>query len=590
MKSAVQARTNIPDLLRMVPGVDVAQLQGDRWAISVRGFNDVYSNKVLVLIDGRTVYNTITSGVFWDAMDVPLNDIERIEVIRGPGGTIWGANAVNGVINIITKTAKETQGLTLTAGAGSEEITDDEARYGGKIGKKGYYRVFGRYFAYGGLRNAQNEEAADGWLMRHGGFRTDWDLSNKDSLMIEGDIYQTNQGEPLQTLVVGQNFASRMLNDQHHGGGGDVLGRWEHTFSSHSQTSLQFYEMNFYHTDDGGPQRINTIDLDFHHHVEVGSRQDIVWGLGYRYTTDRVSPALQYMLTPASKNYSLYSLFFQDEIRVSDAVRFTMGSRFEHNAFTGFEVEPSARLAWAINDRQTLWFAASKAIRQPSRNDLGFDVDLYTFPLPKNQLGVGSLLGNPHFQDEQLRDYEVGYRVMAGTNVSFDFATFYSFYHNLVTTEPHVPIFEASPPPPHLDFPMFWENGMNGQDYGAEASLSWNVLSRWRLSGGYSWLKMNLHPKPTSHDPTATALEHESPQHQFNIRSYLNIRRNLFLDNSLYYVSGLPGLKVPPYTRLDSRLAWHPGESLELSLVGQNLLRSRHFEFGNIDQFIATRP
>jgi iron complex outermembrane recepter protein len=379
--------TNIPDLLRMVPGVDVAQIQGDRWAISIRGFNDVYSNKVLVLIDGRTVYTPITSGVYWDAMDVPINDIERIEVIRGPGGSIWGANAVNGIINIITKSANETQGFTLTASAGSEEITDDEARYGGKIGKKGYYRVFGRYFAYGGLRNAQNEEAADSWLMRHGGFRTDWNLSHNDSLMIQGDIYQTNQGEPLQTLLVNQNFASRTLNDHYQGGGGDVLGRWGHQFSSRSQTSLQFYEMNYYHNDGGGTQRTNTIDFDFQHHLQVGSRQDIVWGLGYRYSADRITPGFQYSVDPAERNYSLYGGFFQDEIRVSDAILFTLGSRFEHNAFTGFEIEPSARLAWAINDRQTLWLAASKAIRQPSRNDQGIDVDLYTFPLPGNQLG-----------------------------------------------------------------------------------------------------------------------------------------------------------------------------------------------------------
>jgi iron complex outermembrane recepter protein len=380
------------------------------------------------------------------------------------------------------------------------------------------------------------------------------------------------------------------LIDQHHGGGGDVLARWDHTFSSHSQTSLQFYEMNFYHTDNDGTQRVNTVDFDFHHHLEVGSRHDIVWGLGYRYTTDRVAPALQYTLNPPAKSYGLYNLFVQDEIRLSDAVRFTVGSRFEHNAFTGFEIEPSARLAWAISDRQNLWFAASKAIRQPNRNDQGIDVDIYTFPLPNNQLGVGSLLGNLHFQDEQLRDYEAGYRVKAGRSISLDFTTFYSFYHNLVTAEPHAPFFEASPPPPHIDFPMFWENGMNGQNYGAEADLSWNVFPSWRLSGGYSWLKMNLHPKPTSRDPAATALEHESPQHQFNLRSYLNIRRNLFLDNSLYYVSSLPGFKVPAYARLDSRLAWRAGESLEFSIVGQNLLQSRHFEFGDIDEFIATRP
>jgi iron complex outermembrane receptor protein len=582
--------TNIPDLLRMVPGVDVAQVDANRWAISIRGFNDIYSNKLLVLIDGRTAYDPIFSGVSWDEMDVPLNDIERIEIIRGPGGTVWGANAVNGVINIITKSARETQGLYLQTGTGSEENNDHEAQYGGRIGSKDYYRAFGRYFSFGALSNAQNENAADGWLMRHGGFRSDWNLSGKDSLMVEGDLYQTNEGQTIRTPLSTQGFAFRIFNDQFNSTGGSVLSRWDHTFSGGSETSLQFYEMGHTRGDNGARERFNIVDLSFEHHFHVGSRHDLVWGLDYRYNHGSMRAGYAVSMSPPVRNFNLFSGFVQDQIRLTDSLWFTLGSKLEHNPFTGVEDEPSASLAWAIDDHQTLWMAASKAIRQPALLDEAFRIDNTPFALPSGELGVISIFGNPDFRSEQLRDYEIGYWSVLSNKVSVDLDGFYSFYRDLRTNEPQTPFFEFSPPPPHLTLPLIWMNGMRGQDYGAEFSANWRVVPRWKLSGGYSLLKMNLHLNPTSQDVSSLAEEGQSPEHQFNIRSYLNITHNWFFDNSLYFVGRLPAYQVPSYFRLDSRLAWRPMRSLELSVTGQNLLSPRRFEFGNVDQVVATQP
>jgi iron complex outermembrane receptor protein len=582
--------THIPDLLRMVPGVDVAQVDANRWAISIRGFNDIYSNKVLVMIDGRTVYNPVFSGVYWDETDVPLNDIERIEVIRGPGGTVWGANAVNGVINIITKSARETQGIYFQAGAGSEENNDQEAQYGGRIGSKGYYRAFGHYFSFGALSNDQNQNAADGWWMRHAGFRTDWDVSGRDSLMVEGDLYQTNEGQTTQTPLSTQGFAYRIFNDQFNSTGGSVLTRWDHTFSGGSETSLQFYEMGHTRGDNGARERFNIVDLSFEHHFHVGSRHDLVWGLDYRYNHGSMRAGYAVSMSPPVQNFNLFSGFVQDQIRLTDSLWFTLGSKLEHNPFTGVEDEPSASLAWAIDDHQTLWMAASKAIRQPALLDEGFRIDTTPFALPSGELGVISIFGNPDFRSEQLRDYEIGYRTILSNKVSLDWDSFYSSYHDLRTTEPQSPFFEFSPPPPHLVLPLVWANGLHGQDYGAEFSANWQVVPRWKLSGGYSWLRMNFHLDPSSRDTTSAAAERQSPEHEFNIRSYLNITHHWSFDSSFYFVGRLPAYQVPSYFRLDSRLAWRPIRSLELSVTGQNLLTPRRFEFGNIDEVIATQP
>lgn len=579
---------NIPDLLRMAPGVDVAQVDANRWAISIRGFNDLYSDKVLVLIDGRTVYTPIFSGVYWDQMDVPLNDIERIEVIRGPGGTIWGANAVNGVINIITKSAKDTQGASATLGAGSAEKTDDEVQYGGKIGKKGYYRVFGHYADYGSLNDAAHRSDLDAWQLWHSGFRADLNPAGKNSATLEGDAFTTDAGGLSTTGFKPNALNTEIYDDKVANTGGSVLAKWSHTFSPRSSASLQFYDSYYSRVDSGFPEKLNTADFEFQNHISLGSRHDVVWGLGYRDYNDDLGQGLFVTFNPAEKNYGLFSAFFQDEIRLTDALRLTVGAREEHNAFTGFEDEPGARLSWAINDKQTLWMSASKADRQPGRLDTDVMADVAVLPLPGGLTDDVTISGNPDFRDEQVRDYEVGYRAMITPKVSADLTSFYSFYHDLRTNEPISNTFVFVPPPPHLDTLVTWTNAMHGQDYGAEAALNWSVTPRWKLSGSYSWLKMNLNLDPNSLDTTSVAQESQSPEHQFNIRSYLNITHSVSFDTALYYVSNVPAYFIPDYTRVDARLAWQINKWVQVSATGQNLLSPQHFEYADLYQAIAS--
>lgn len=580
---------NIPDLLRMAPGVDVAQVDANRWAISIRGFNDLYSDKVLVLIDGRTVYTPVFSGVYWDQIDVPLNDIERIEVIRGPGATVWGANAVNGVINVITKSAEETQGASGRFGAGSAETTDDEAQYGGEIGKKGYYRVFGHYAAYGSLQDASGRSNLDAWQLWHGGFRADVNPSGVNSATIEGDVYTTDAGGMSTTsfepnAVGGESYDDKLANS-----GGSILAKWTHSSSARSSTSLQFYDSYYARIDSGFPEHLNAADVELQNQRLLGSHQNIVWGLEYRYYDDELGTGLFVSFNPARKAYSLFSGFVQDEIRLANPLTLTVGVREDHNVFTGFENEPGARLSWAISEKQTLWLSAAKAVRQPGRLDTGIVANVGAVSLPGGLTGEITLDGNPNFRDEQVRDYEAGYRTLLTPKLSADLTAFYSFYRDLRTVDTVSEAFAFAPPPPHLNILELWENDMRGQDYGAEAALNWSVAPRWKLSGCYSWLKMNLHLVPGSTDVSSVAEEMQSPEHEFNIRSYLDITHRLSFDSGLYYVASIPAYHIEDYTRVNARLAYKINRHLNVSLSGQNLLSPQHFEYGNLYQVIASQ-
>jgi iron complex outermembrane recepter protein len=336
--------TTIPDLLRMVPGLDVAQVDANSWAISSRGFNDPRANKLLVLIDGRTVYDPTFSGVYWDQQSVPLEDVERIEVIRGPGATVWGANAVNGVINIITKSSKATQGGLVTAGGGSSEA-HELVQYGGKAGRNGTYRIFGSYDNYNNHVNKADQSADDAWHLTHGGFRSDWDLTPRDTLTAEADIIAGRERQVLTTFISLYPPLAATFDNPIRPGGGDILGRWTHTFSGRSDMALQVYYNGINRTDYGARELSNTFDLDFQHHLAIGSRQDVVWGFEYRHTSDSILQGYAISFNPSSLSQNLTSAFVQDEIRLADSVSLTLGSKIEHNIYTGFEAEPSGRLA-----------------------------------------------------------------------------------------------------------------------------------------------------------------------------------------------------------------------------------------------------
>jgi iron complex outermembrane receptor protein len=571
--------TNLPDLLRMAPGVNVARITANAWAISIRGFNSRYSNKVLVLIDGRSVYTPGFSGVFWDQQSVPLEDIDRIEVIRGPGGTAWGANAVNGLINIITRDAADTQGFLVSVGAGSADSAQGYARYGGRA-DSGSYRVYGRYFNVENAVDAGGSQAADGWHGAQLGFRSDWSLSQRDTLTVQGDVYRTEEGQTLTAVFPNDFFQTRTFNERMAVNTGNALGRWNHAYSGGSETQLQAYYYRFRRIDQGESVE-GVADVDLQHRFRLGSRHDLVSGGGYRLNTINFRATTNFGFYPPALSASLYNVFFQDEIKLTDSLSLTAGSKLEHNAFTGFEYEPSAQLVWTRNTRTTVWVAAARAIRQPSWIESNARIDAATFPLENGGFGLIQFQANPETTAERLFDFEAGVRRQLNNRVSLDVTAFRSYYARLLTSEPGPPFFTTNPPPPHLVVPSISDNRAHARTYGGEVFVNWSVTRQWRISSGYSFLRMNVTRDASSNDEAVELLPGDSPRHQGQLRSTVNLPRNLEWDASAYYVGALGNGPIAGYTRLDTRLGWQMGEMAEFSVVGQNLLSPRRFEFAN---------
>jgi iron complex outermembrane recepter protein len=578
--------TNIPDLLRMVPGLQVAQINSDNWAITARGFDGQYSNKLLVLIDGRTVYSPIFSGVYWNAQDVPLDTIERMEVIRGPGAAVWGANAVNGVINIITFKASSTQGGLVTGGGGSYEQGFGGVRYGGKIGSGAAYRVDAGGFDRGHFPNLAGQNGEDDWDTFRGGFRVDASVSPKDSLTVEGDTYRGSAGEMVNSIVSISPPLNGMVELRDRFSGWDVVSQWNHTVSEHSETSLEVYFDRSNRGDSSYGTGLNTFDLDFQHHVEWGSRQDFVWGASYRLSSDDIVQTSRIDFNPGDTNRQLFSSFAQDEIALEpERLYLTLGERLEHSDYTGFGWQPTARIAWMASDQNTFWAAASRALRTPTQADRGIRVNYFALPGPNSLPLVVSIFGNPHKQDEREDAYEVGYRTEFGKRISFDGTVFFNRYNSLTSVEPGAPFLETNGDPLHLVAPSTLANLLYGETHGVELSSNWKVSSHWTLSPGYTFLTMHLHRQADSGDVTTiAATEGQFPSHQAQLRSHVDLRGRWQWNTSAYFVGRLSAPGVASYTRLDSNLRWQPLERVSFSLVGQNLLRDHHLEYLGPDQ------
>ena len=566
-ESGVQS---IPEALRLADNLQVAQKNSHDWAISARGFNTNLGNKLLVLVDGRSVYTPLYSGVFWNVQDYPLADLDRIEVISGPGGTLWGANAVNGVINIISKGAADTQGLYLEGGGGSHWQEFGTVRYGGQLGADTYFRVYGKYFESDSEVFADGAHAQDAWRQGRSGFRLDSSTSDTDKLTLQGDLYSGN--------------SDHTATSDSHSSGGNVLGRWSRVTSPDAAMSLQMYFDRTHISIPTAPlafapagvlaDDLDTYDIDFQRHLLLGERNRIVWGLGYRFTHDVVSNALSVAFFPPVLNQSLYSAFVQDEFALGPGVTATAGSKIEHNDYTGFEVEPNARLLWNVAVGQTLWSAISRAVRTPSR----IDHDL-SEPAPSTGLVV--LEGGSNFESETVLAYEVGYRGQFGPSLSTSVATFYNVYDHVRSTAP-----SAHPTIPLLPFPLVFQNDLEGHTYGVELSANYQVLPGWQLHAGYNFLQEDLRVKPGQVDFSDAHNETADPQQQVALRSDTALRRNLDLNLALRWVDTLHindaaqiGL-VPSYLELDARLGWVISPRMELSVVGQNLLHAHHAEYG----------
>ena len=572
--------TSFPDLLRMVPGIHVAQIDGSNWAISSRGFNNEFSDKLLVLIDGRTVYSALNSGVDWGAQDVLLEDVERIEVIRGPGATIWGANAVNGVINILTKKAADTQGGLLKFRGGNLSQGFGAIRFGGTLGRAASYRVFTKFFNNSHLLDPNGQDGGDGYDMLHGGFRVDDSPSEKDSVTFQGDLYRSSGNELLRAVSLSPPeslIESSFLNRA----GGNLLTRWDHTISSRSETDLEIYFDRAERSDLAFDESRDTFELDFSHHVAWGTRNDFVWGTSYRRTTDDTSGTLTYSFNPASQARQLFAGFVQDEIVLRpDRLRLTAGMRVEHNDYTGFEFQPNLRLAWTPLTHQCFWFSWSKAQREPARSDISLRVGLNAFPGANGVPTLVSIIADSEFTSEVLNGYDFGYRTELGSHLSLDFAAFFNRYHHLLTVEPVAPFFESTPPPPHNVIAFTVGNSMHGETHGLEVVANWKVTRRWTLSPTYSLFEAHMHLDPSSQDTTSVSdVEGSDPRHSAQLRSHLQLPRGFSWDASASFVDRLADQRIPSYTRFDSVLSWQASERVWVSIVGQNLLKNQHVEF-----------
>lgn len=541
--------TSLPEALRLASNLQVAQIDSRQWAISARGFLSTAGNKLLVLIDGRTVYTPLYSGVFWDVQEVPLSDIERIEVISGPGATLWGANAVNGVINIITKSATDTQGLFVSGGGGSELHGFGTAQYGGTLGPKVRYRLYGTGFGQGPTDLPSGQDAVGDWHLEQGGFRTDWDASAIDKVTLQGDLYDGRISEPAapDIAVSGHNLVSR----------------WSHTLAQHSSITTEFYYdrthrviPNLFGED------LDVYDLDFQHQVGLGDRNNVVWGAGFRLMNDTVmnSPGLAFL--PAHVTRRWYTGFVQDEIAlVPDRLHLDWGTKVEHNDYTGVEWQPSARVNWTPGSSEAVWAAVSRALRTPSR----IDRELYAPAQPPYLLA-----GGPNFHSEEELAYELGARHQRGS-FSLALSSFYSRYYGLRSIE------QENPP---NATPLVISNGQDGESYGAELTSDYQLSERWSVHGGYTELRVHIWPRPGSTDRSHGSAESAAPDRQFFLRSALELPAHLRFDAGLRAVSGIAVQQVPAYAELDARLGWQAGANLSLSLVGQNLLHDRHVEFG----------
>ncbi|MDB5104133.1 MAG: TonB-dependent receptor [Fibrobacteres bacterium] len=538
----------LPDALRLASNLQVAQIDGRQWAISARGMNMGLANKLLVMIDGRTVYTPLYAGVFWDLQNLLVDNIERIEVVSGPGGTLWGANAVNGVINVITKGSEYTQGGLVGLAAGTTVRDVAGARYGGKLGQNAYYRVWGRRFDHNGTDTLGGGDGNSGWDFTQGGLRMDYLPSERDRLTLTGNI-ATGNFESQDTRTGGQY----------------LIGRWTRQVSEESEVYFQAYAD---HQDRAVPgifdEDLQTLDFDFHHRIPLGARNSFIWGAGYRVSRDQITNSAILAILPADKTLQLFNGFIQDQFAViPEKVDLTLGSKLEHNDYSGWEVMPSARLAWTPTGNQTVWGAISRAVRSPSRVDADFFL-----PAPPVPAGTPRLLGGPDFMAENLTAYELGYRTRPMVNLSLSVAAFYDLYDDLRILE--------QVPGTATDY--IYANGGAGGIRGVELSAGMQATPWWQVRGGYTWLDEEYWVQHGHAEIPIVGAQGNDPGHQFTLHSNMDLSRGFQLNAAARFVSELTAPKVPNYGTFDLGAVWEY-RNLTVSVLGQNLAERRHREF-----------
>jgi len=574
--------TSIPEALRLAPGVEVARIDSNKWSIGIRGFGTRFSRGVLVLIDGRTVYSTLLAGTYWEVQDTNMDDIDRIEVIRGPGGTIWGPNAVNGVINIITRDSKDTQGIQASAGGGNAEQGFANFRYGGGNGSNFNYRVYGKGFTTSPEHHSDHRNFDD-WRAAQIGFRTDWTQGDRDSFTVQGDLYKEEAGESVQATSYMPPF-SRIVDANADLSGGNIMARWKRTLREGDDIQIQAYydRTNRYEPNFG--ERRNTFDVDFLQRWQLPARQHFSWGLGARFShADNIEVVSGLTFEPPKRTDELETGFVQDEISLVDRkLSFIAGTKLLRTNFFHFGAEPSARLLWTPNEQETVWAAYTHALRTPSDAEENFFLSGYGGNAANGTPVFARFNANTRFAPEQLNGYEIGYRRLIRSNLYIDFAGFYNHYHDLFDEEITGALsLEDNPQPLHYLLPAQFGNGLLGTTKGVEIAPEWRITPVWQLKGSYSFLQMHIEKAPHSIDVgTARGIEGSSPKHEVAVQSAFDFGKKFSLDLTYRYVASLPGQLVPAYSTGDARFAWRIQRQLEFSIVGQNLFQPFHFEDG----------
>jgi iron complex outermembrane recepter protein len=577
---------NVPEAIRYVPGINVAQATASQWAVSSRGFAGANSADLLVLSDGRSIYTPLYSGVFWDVQDYLMPDIDRIEVVRGPGAAVWGSNAVNGVINIISKSAQDTQGAWLMAETGSEERALAAAQYGGETANHISYRVFAKY-QDAGAEDHPAGSSPDDWQLGHVGFRSDWNAGAADAFTVQGDAYSGRIGQVSPSVnIIGRPGPTGRLRVGV--SGGNLLSHWRHTMSADSDFEVRVYYDYTHRNDPTFTDDLGTLDIDFLEHLPFGRYQAVTWGLSGRTMDDRNEGKGLFALNPPDSRDNLVSGFLQDEVSLPHSVRLTLGTKLEHNDFSGFEVQPSLRAAWNLADTQTVWGAISRAVRVPTR--LERDVDIDATDPAGNPVVV--LLGNRDFHAEEVLAFEAGYRWQPMHDLSLDLAAFRNRYTGLASLELGTPFLDAAG---QIIYPLFNENLIDGHSTGLEGLALYSPLAWWRLSVNYSYIDMKL--AALGQDLNRNRfVEGSTPRNQVGVQSDFDLPHGVQLHAGLRVVSAIVSLPEivdgtgdPGYQELDLNAIWHATRQLTLSLDGRSLLHASHVEFGDAAERSAIR-
>ncbi len=566
--------TSVAEVLRGVPGLDVAQTESNSWAISSRGFNGQFANKLLVQIDGRSVYTPLFAGVYWDEQNMPLEDIDRIEIIRGPGATQWGANAVNGIINIITKSSAATQGLYASTLVGNQDHNVTDVRYGGKIGEHAYYRTYAEF-----SDRASTPLVTDGssghnaWQMGKVGFRSDINVSDTRKITVQGDAYSNSSDLYLSIPSFTSSSGLDSFSDEFNARGMNILGKWDEKHNDEFQSTFQSY-IDYKHLDYFSlTQNLYTFDFDYQTAWKASDRHSVMWGADTRFISVDMTGSSQIAIARDINSETILSAFLQDTYAViPQEMYFTLGSKFEHNSFSGFALEPSARLSYYPDDKQTIWAAVSHAVRTPSIAEESWQFNI-------QPLGAGLIAQQQYNKDlksEDLVAYEVGYRVKPIQKLTLDSTAFINNYSRLTTYEP-LDAVDAGGGNFYLPFEISTLG--SGRAYGFETSATWDATSIWNLKANYSYINLLL-DKGISQDTLFKGQEGDAPHHKFMLRSQLYLPHDVRLINTGYYVGELPNQSVDAYFRFDTQIIWKATDNIEISLDGQNLLDNNHAEFG----------